>query len=81
MERIIEGDPTFTWFLKSKLTRRFRKLMGIKTPWFGQNRGKVIIADQTYPNLVMIYAMCRGNPDFMESKTSKLDAVKTDNTK
>jgi hypothetical protein len=55
--------------------------MGIRTPWFGQNRGKVIIADQTYPNLVMIYAMCRGNPDFMESKTAKLDAVKTDNTK
>ena len=52
-------DEFFAEFLRTRLTRRCKKALGVKIPVLGKDRGKVFIPKDSYCDLVMLFVSTR----------------------
>lgn len=55
IDYMIVEDEKLAKFLGDHLTRRAKEIIGIKQPWIGKNRGKVLIPRAQYPHVVQLY--------------------------
>jgi hypothetical protein len=52
--RVID-DVQLAHFLKSRMTKVAKKVLGVKTPILGKNRGRVMIPKDHYSQAVKLY--------------------------
>ena len=61
MEYKVIDDPRVVIFFKKCTDRRFKSLTGIKFPWFGKNKGKMLVPEGLWGRIAPIYLQVGGN--------------------
>jgi len=59
--RIIE-DPKVVTFFRDSTDRKFKKILKLKFPIFGKNRGKMLLPNGLWGKIAPLYLQNNGNP-------------------
>jgi len=54
-------DPRIVLFYKKCTDRKFKSLTGVKFPWFGKDKGKMLVPEGLWGKIAPIYLQNSGN--------------------
>jgi hypothetical protein len=55
MDYKVIDDPKIVIFYKKCTDRKFKSIVGIKFPWFGKNKGKMLVPQGVWGKLAPMY--------------------------
>lgn len=61
MDYKVIDDPRIVIFYKKCTDRKFKSLVGLKFPWFGNNKGNMLVPEGIWGKIAPIYLQANGN--------------------